>query len=410
MPVSLVRVVWDFYPDRGGSIEHIRELSLHMQPYLSEQILVAPKFKGDYEDQDSQFSNPVVRVPYKRVRWGKLYLPFAVPLTIFSYARNVISYIKEVVDSGQRVDLIHVHGMELGQYITYLAKKNKLKIPVVLMLHGNPTERGIYVKLVLNSSLFLFTLVRPDYVLILDDGTQIDKIIQKVESKNIPCCVVNHGVDSNFFKPAEGEHLRREFVVLSTHRLLPVKRLDLAILAFKRFLQGLNHKETAKLKLIGDGPSSQELVKLAKDNGLTAYIDFLGEKTVREVRESLNSADVVVGTSLESNMNRAIQEAMACATPVVVFDSGGTNRLIKHMVNGILVEPGDVIDFARNLKLLLEDVELRKTLGANARATILQSRSWKARVTQELLVYREVLGDTCSAREPLPGPAKDDAA
>jgi glycosyltransferase involved in cell wall biosynthesis len=43
---------------------------------------------------------------------------------------------------------------------------------------------------------------------------------------------------------------------------------------------------------------------------------------------------------------------MACGKPVVVFDRGGTNKLIKHMENRLLVKPGDIDDFAEKLKVL----------------------------------------------------------
>ena len=61
------------------------------------------------------------------------------------------------------------------------------------------------------------------------------------------------------------------------------------------------------------------------------------------------------------------------------------------MNNGILVEPGNIREFAEYIKLLYENQTFRSEIGKNARQTIIKERSWDARINTELQVYKNLL-------------------
>ena len=48
--------------------------------------------------------------------------------------------------------------------------------------------------------------------------------------------------------------------------------------------------------------------------------------------------------------------------------------------------------FCRKMKLLLENPELRRDMGKHARETIVEKRSWNARIQQDLAAYWKVIG------------------
>lgn len=120
-------------------------------------------------------------------------------------------------------------------------------------------------------------------------------------------------------------------------------------------------------------------------------IRFLGGLSLSKIIEYISISDVVIATSLYSNMNRSVQEAMACEKPVIAFDSGTTRNLIKHMENGLLAKSGDIDSFVDNILLLYNNEELRKKIGMNARKTTVTTRNWDERIKTELDVYRRVL-------------------
>jgi len=69
----------------------------------------------------------------------------------------------------------------------------------------------------------------------------------------------------------------------------------------------------------------------------------------------------------EGNSN-SLREAMAAGVAVVATRVGGTPLLVGDAADRWLCEPGDVVALAEKLVQLLEDDELRMTLGQEMKA------------------------------------------
>jgi glycosyltransferase involved in cell wall biosynthesis len=172
--------------------------------------------------------------------------------------------------------------------------------------------------------------------------------------------------------------------------LIPVKNIEYAVNSFVEFLKWGNI-DNAIIVLVGDGPMRDSLEQLSASFDLREKIVFTGGIANSEIVNYLSLANVVIATSLYSNMNRSVQEAMACGKPVIAFNSGGTGRTIIDGQTGLLVKSGDVKEFSAALMKLYRDPELGKLLGENARKFIMNSRSWKSRIDLELAVYDKLM-------------------
>lgn len=385
MRYSIIRVVFEFPPIIGGSVTHITELSKAINPFLRQQIILAPAF-GGHKEFDTKFPIPIIRSPYTRfLSFGD----FAVPSPIlFSYAHTVVRKINDLLKE-HPIDIVHVHGPMLGAFIKFFMGLFDLHTPLVIMQHGYGVERSVGHAISRWLTGILVSLFPPDYFLLLDDGTQIENVERFLNRRQIPYKIVLHGINADFFRCEESQKEDRRFAILFPHRPERVKRPDLALQIFKRFLRMTKQRDIRLILLASR--DAKDLKKIAAKNSVRQYVEFAEKQDVLGVKGYMDSSDVVIGTSLESNMNRAIEEAMACGKPTVVFDSGGTSRLIRHKVNGVLIKLGDVESFAKELKLLYDNPTLREKLGKNGRETIVKDRSWEARVKKELTVYREVM-------------------
>lgn len=385
--ISLVRVVFTFYPRVGGSITHTMELSKKVNPYLKNQIIIAPDFGDDCKEFDEKFEVPIIRVKYYSIK--KTFGIPVVPLTNLLYRINVYFQLKKM----KRPDLIHAHGISATALGTIIGKM--LNIPTVGMLHGSSRA---YSKMAGSYESLLAKLFKPSHALVLDDGSMAPEKFKKIWGDRVT--IVHHGIDTNVFKPMEknNELLKKlglkepELIVLSTSSLIPVKNIDLTIKSFEIFLNTVNDKNVCLL-ISGEGALKNQLIELVESFSIRGATKFLGEIPSDIIPDYLSISDIVVATSLYSNMNRSVQEAMACGKPVVVFNSGRTNKLIRHMENGLLAKSGDINDFAEKLKLVYENQDLRDKLGKNARETIMRERSWETRIEKELEVYEKVLSE-----------------
>lgn len=383
--ISIVRVVYEFYPSEGGAATHIRELSKKIDPYLKSQFIIAPKHDIDCTKFDDCFGVSIIRVKYFHFRRRIVKIPVA-PLDRLSYSVGVYSKLKNM----ERPDIIHAHGISNTAYCTLIGKI--LRVPVVGMVHGSTNaysqQSGLYESI-------LARLLKPDFALVLDDGSMAPVKFKKIWKDKM--LVVYHGIDTEAFKSiSDKKKLFKDlglegsnFIILSTSSLIPVKNVDLLIESFKLLID--RYKINAHLLIAGHGSLKDSLLHLTETLRIERNVTFLGNLRKDEIIKYLSVSNIVAATSLYSNMNRSVQEAMACERPVVVFNSGRTGELIRHMENGVLIAPGDIESFAENLYLLYRNEKLSEKLGKNARNTILTERNWQKRILQELEVYNKLL-------------------
>lgn len=121
----------------------------------------------------------------------------------------------------------------------------------------------------------------------------------------------------------------------------------------------------------GDGPERSVLEADIEAAGLQSHVRLLGELDADEVRALYSAADVFFLPSEWEGIALSIYEAMASGLPVVAADVGGQRELVTAETGFLIARaPGELAEYVRCLRMLLENPGLRKTLGARARARI----------------------------------------
>lgn len=385
--LSVLRIVWEFPPVIGGSTTHISELARQIDPYLQKQIIFAPYIEG-CETYDNSFSVPVIRQKIPK------FCNFKIPILTFMFysfcKKKILQIIRE-----NNINIIHFHSPILAAYLIPHIRAYDKNLKIFVMCHGWPGRKDQKFEISYNFGNKLIPLFPPDRYLILNDGSQICELQSILGKKSIPWSIVYHGIDTSIFKPAECSLPSKSFNILFPHRPTAIKRPDIAINIFKMFLNRIKEYNISdcNISLLYLGASrSEKLIGLARKEGIENNVQFLNELSGDELVNCINNSSVVIGTSLNSNNGRAIQEAMACEKPVIVFDNNGNmSNLIENMENGILIDSGNINDFVESLVLLYGKFELRSKIGKNARETIVENRSWKKRVMTELSVYQDTV-------------------
>jgi glycosyltransferase involved in cell wall biosynthesis len=86
---------------------------------------------------------------------------------------------------------------------------------------------------------------------------------------------------------------------------------------------------------------------------------------VRDIAAVYAAADVFVFPSHEEGGPQVTYEAAACGLPCIVSPMG-SGRVVRHGMEGLVVDSLDVDELSRTLKLLADDRQLRLKLGAQA--------------------------------------------
>jgi L-malate glycosyltransferase len=120
---------------------------------------------------------------------------------------------------------------------------------------------------------------------------------------------------------------------------------------------------------------------------LEARVRFV-ERT-EDVASYLQASDVFALPSAREGLSNALLEAMAAALPCVAGRIPGGGDVIEDGVNGFLIAPEDTSALA-DVLARLKSAPLRSTVGARARATIVERFSLPMIADRYFTLYSEL--------------------
>jgi glycosyltransferase involved in cell wall biosynthesis len=193
---------------------------------------------------------------------------------------------------------------------------------------------------------------------------------------------VHDGIDIGLFEKnrTPSSDIFREFgipsdapVICEIGNLRRWKGQHIAIEAVRLLVE--NHREL-RLFLIGEISNSEmdveylkTLKELTRRYGLERNIIFTGYR--KDALNILSQSDIMVHTSIfPEPLGRVILEGMIFRKPVIATNHGGPVETIEDGISGFLVEPGNPAALAGKISFLLENRDLAKKVGENARAHV----------------------------------------
>ena len=148
--------------------------------------------------------------------------------------------------------------------------------------------------------------------------------------KEYPIKVINNGIDLTVFKPTPSG-FRQKYQISSTDKLVlgaamgwgRRKGLDVFI--------DLAHKLPKNYKIILVGTNA------AIDDSLPKNIISIHQtNSVQELAEIYTTADAFVNPTREENFPTVNIESLACGTPVITFNTGGSPEILDETCGGVV--------------------------------------------------------------------------
>lgn len=176
----------------------------------------------------------------------------------------------------------------------------------------------------------------------------------------------------------------REKRIVSVGRLDANKNHEMMIHAFA----GLADKYPEyTLTIYGEGELREYLQKLIASLALEEKVFLPG--AIPDVADKIGKASLFLLTSYSEGISNALIEAMALGLPVIATDvpSGGTQELIRHGENGLIIPTGDEKALKEAMDRLLSDREFAARLGEQAHK--IQERLAPDRVNRQWQEYFE---------------------
>ena len=198
------------------------------------------------------------------------------------------------------------------------------------------------------------------------------------------------GVDTSRFQGADPAN--NPPVAVSVVRFVEKKAPYLTILSFSFVLKIL---PSAKLIMLGGGQLLGVCQDLAKALNIDKSIEFRGECSHSEVKESMMNARCFVQHSIKASDGDCegtpvgVLEASSIGLPVISTMHAGISDAVVHEETGFLVKEKDVKGMAENIILLLSDPMLAKSMGAKGRVHV----SEKFSMDKSIKVLARILSD-----------------
>jgi glycosyltransferase involved in cell wall biosynthesis len=153
--------------------------------------------------------------------------------------------------------------------------------------------------------------------------------------------------------------------VIAAGRYVPQKGFDLLIDAWKRV--AAIHPEWS-LRIYGAGVKKALQAQIERE-GLAASC-FL-EGAVPDLENKFLQSSIFVLSSRFEGFALVLMEAMCCGVPPVSFDCPcGPREIIRDGIDGLLVEPGNVLSLASKICYLIDNESIRKDMGRMARKNV----------------------------------------
>jgi glycosyltransferase involved in cell wall biosynthesis len=306
-------------------------------------------------------------------------------LAPFMMANSLKPVVAKMVDEGYDFDLIDAHYFYPDGVAAMMLAKHFNK-PVVITARG--TDINLIAQRSLSKKMVLWAAGNADGVITVCQALKNELVRLGVAENHIT--PLRNGVDLQRFHPQDRIQIRQELglsqkTLLSVGALTEHKGHHLVIRALPLLPQ-------IDLMIVGGGPDEQKLKLLAKDIGVADRVRFIGSVPQADLIRYYNAADIMVLMSSREGWANVLLEAMACGTPVIASDVGGSAEVITALDAGRLISERSPEALAEAVKLLFEQYPSRAATRQYA-----ERYSWDDTTAGQLQLFATILKRRASA-------------
>jgi glycosyltransferase involved in cell wall biosynthesis len=372
MQLKALQIVFSL--DVGGLERFVINLAHAFQSYNSEPFVFCLSHEGDLIRQLPADTTTYIgnhRPESKIMDWQTL--------------RQIVRCIHD-----KDIDVIHSHSPKA--YVYGALASLITGRPLIISIHSLTQvshRRKIFEEILLGCAHQIIS--------VSSDVTRRLRIERHVSPRRIS--TIKNGIDTDTFRPIEPEEkssIRRTlklpldgFIIGTVGRVVPVKNYPLLITAFSRLAATT---DDTYLVIVGDGEQAEELANLVRQLKLSERVVLAGAQT--NTLNWYHAFDSFVLSSISEGTPLALLEAGACGLPCVVTNVGGNVEVIKHHVNGLVVDSENVESMYSALDQIYKESSLTAKMRSEARCNIQNNYSLTVCAREHLRIYQHCLGVT----------------
>jgi phosphatidylinositol alpha-1,6-mannosyltransferase len=396
---SQLLLSYDFPPMGGGIARWMGELAKRYPPG---SLVVSTGQHPDSDSADARFPNRIDRVPMVGSRLRTIQ-------GVFHWSRRVAA-----LAGSLGAEFIWCGNLKPAGYPARWTSA-RLGVPYGILVHGGDLlilQRQARTSLLKRRTAR--TLLGQASVVVANSEWTRDLcrgVLDQLEIKAGPDTVrtVPLGSDPVLFRPGiDQAEVRSRYGLNGRRWLLSVARLTrhkgidtgLRILALLR-----DRYPEIGYAVVGSGDEQVGFESLTRDLGIADRVRFLTDVPDRDLPAVYNTAEIYLGLSRRmpdrvEGFGISLVEAGACGVPVVGARTGGIPDAVRDGETGLLVNPDNLDEVCRAIRILLDNPERAGSMGRAGRRAVETYYNWD-RVTADLLRIGQELGNPVN-REVIP--------
>lgn len=291
------------------------------------------------------------------------------------YTKKLEQAFLEYLKENPKPDILHAQVTLPAGYATCVIGK-KYNIPVVV------TEHASYYQEFFNGKNRPYT----DYVLKYAYFTSVSKYMLKDIPQSTKQAVLPNLVDTKMF-----EYNRKKIPGLRIVKVCAFrkgKRVEDLLSALKIIVDE-KKIDDVHLTIVGEGYLKDFYKKITRELELEKYVNFVGQKSKKEVAQILKEHNMCVITSNKETFCIPAIEALASGMPVVSTKCFGPEEYLDEKC-GKLVEVGDIQALAQAITEVYQNID---NYDVNYLRSVANRFSSTAVTNQAISIYKELINE-----------------
>lgn len=238
------------------------------------------------------------------------------------------------------------------------------------------------------------TYKQADLTLVVASNWMKDRINRSPLMSHLPCHLIPFGIDLKVFKPLSKIECRKKLGIPLNHRVIAFRGISSEKSSKMSQYKGITYMIEA-LKIY-DPKTPTVLLIFENGNDFKIFspkysLMTMGWVDGNDLVTALSAADIFLMPSVQESFGLMAVEAMACGTPVIVFEGTSLPDVIKAPLGGLAVPNKDSTALAKAIKQLMEDDQMRTKIGMQARLIAEREYSTSLYIERHVSLYKEVI-------------------
>tara|TARA_B100000575_G_scaffold9322_1_gene6887 strand:- start:12465 stop:13655 length:1191 start_codon:yes stop_codon:yes gene_type:complete len=391
--VKVLRILNRF--NVGGPTHNATYLTKFLSPEYETKLIAGKKLDSE---ASSEYILKKYSIDYFIVKNMNRSLNLVKDIKAFIEIRRIIKEYKP--------DIIHTHASKSGALGRLAAIS--LKVPIIIHTFHGHVFHSYFGKL----KSYMYVLIERYLAKKSSAIIAISDLQKKEISKDFRICppekisVIPLGFDLDKFQKNVVEDrsaFRNEFMLSDDFiaigiigRLTSIKNHELFIKSIHQVLPMI--KNRIKVFIVGDGEDKEDLLNLSRSLNLSfgtinkknknALIQFISWRS--DMTAVYAGLDIVALTSLNEGTPVTLIEAQAAKKPIVSTDVGGVRDIVTKDKTGLISDSKDINGFTNNLKKLIENKDLRDSLGAAGYENVYEKFNYRRLVSDVKSLYNRL--------------------